>query len=514
MTGRDADDRYGPGRATRSATGTPPTSSGRWTRRTGAPSRTTCAPATRAGRRWPSWPGCPGLLRMVPGRRGDRPGCDAPDAEVVELATLARAAHRGRRRRTAALVGAAAALLLLGGIAGVLLGRPVDAGRRPRRRRRHRRRPAGHRPAAGAGRRPWPCRADLTLQEKGWGTRIDWECRYPADAGPYGTDADLRAGARRRRRARARWWRPGGRGAPVRAGLGASSSIVTEHDPSGSRSGCRAPTRPWRPRRPDAGVVRAGRDGTACPPRRASARPASPVARPPGGGRSSGAATRGRAPRRCPGGRRPPGRRSPAPARCGTSRRISASTCAAAARWSTAPPDAHDVRHVRVGVDHEGFGRQPGGCPRRRRPGRRAPADEPGARGSRWCRRPPVSTSTWRPADAIMLNPRPRSPGSRSGSRHTPVVPHDDLDHRVVPDGRRAAPPCPSTTSLGRRARRRWPSPRSRPARARRGRVTRAPTPRPQASIAARTCASSAGIRLHAQVERLRGLRGGGRRGR
>jgi hypothetical protein len=28
--------------------------------------------------------------------------------------------------------------------------------------------------------------ADLTLQAKAWGTRIDWECRYPADPGPYG----------------------------------------------------------------------------------------------------------------------------------------------------------------------------------------------------------------------------------------------------------------------------------------------------------------------------------------
>ena len=130
--------------------------------------------------------GLPGLLRMVTPEEAAALG-GAPDAEVVALTTLARAAHRERRRRRAGLVGAAAALLLLGGVAGVLLGRPFGSGE----------------PVAS----PSPSSisqtialelepvgsvavsADLTLQEKAWGTRLDWECRYPPGPGPYGTDA-------------------------------------------------------------------------------------------------------------------------------------------------------------------------------------------------------------------------------------------------------------------------------------------------------------------------------------
>ena len=68
--------------------------------------------------------GMPGLLRMVPADEATALG-GAPDAEVVELASVARAVQRDRRRRTALLASAAAALLVLGGVAGVLLGRPT-----------------------------------------------------------------------------------------------------------------------------------------------------------------------------------------------------------------------------------------------------------------------------------------------------------------------------------------------------------------------------------------------------
>jgi hypothetical protein len=126
--------------------------------------------------------GLPGLLRMVPADEAAALG-STPDAEVVELATLARAAHHSRRRRRTALVGVAAALLLLGGVAGVLLGRPLGTGT-----------PEAS-PSASAqvtALRLEPVgavdvTADLTLQEKAWGTRIDWECRYPGASWPAGT---------------------------------------------------------------------------------------------------------------------------------------------------------------------------------------------------------------------------------------------------------------------------------------------------------------------------------------
>ena len=70
--------------------------------------------------------------------------------------------------------------------------------------------------------------ADLTLQEKRWGTRIDWECRYPSESAPVrarlptyelvlvdddGTSTVVAT------------WTGGSAGA---RGLGASSSIVTD----------------------------------------------------------------------------------------------------------------------------------------------------------------------------------------------------------------------------------------------------------------------------------------------
>ncbi len=127
--------------------------------------------------------GLPGLLRMVPADEARGLG-STPDAEVVELATLARAAHRSRRRRRTALVGVAAALLLLGGVAGVLLGRPLGTGTRRRRPRPPRRsRPLRLEPVGAVD-----VTADLTCRRRrgargstgSAGTGASW----PAGTGP------------------------------------------------------------------------------------------------------------------------------------------------------------------------------------------------------------------------------------------------------------------------------------------------------------------------------------------
>ena len=164
--------------------------------------------------------GMPGLLRLVPAEEATALG-DGPVAEVVELASVARAVQRDRRRRTALLASAAAALLVLGGVAGVLLGRPtgtpVAAPSSTSQVTELRLEPVG---AAAVS-------ADLTLQEKRWGTRIDWECSYPSDEGPYATaptyelvlvDDDGTSTV-------VATWTGGSTGA---RGLGASSSIVTD----------------------------------------------------------------------------------------------------------------------------------------------------------------------------------------------------------------------------------------------------------------------------------------------
>ena len=140
--------------------------------------------------------------------------------EVVQLAALAHSARRVRRRRFVALVGAAAVLLVVGGLAG------------------HVPRPAGTPapPTASASRRTCSSSrsgdvavtADLTLEKKGWGTRIDWECTYPAGPVAGRRRTDLRARPRRRRRAAAPSSRRGWPATTGARGLGASSSIVTE----------------------------------------------------------------------------------------------------------------------------------------------------------------------------------------------------------------------------------------------------------------------------------------------
>ncbi|KQR16110.1 anti-sigma factor [Cellulomonas sp. Leaf334] len=166
--------------------------------------------------------GMPGLLRMVPPDEAAALG-GAPVAEVVELASVARAVHRDRRRRTAVLAGAAAALLVLGGVAGVLLGRPTGV-------------PQATEPSSSAQVTALQLEpvgaaavsADLTLQEKRWGTRIDWECRYPSGDGPYATTAptyELVLVDDDGTSTVVATWTGGSAGA---RGLGASSSIVTD----------------------------------------------------------------------------------------------------------------------------------------------------------------------------------------------------------------------------------------------------------------------------------------------
>lgn len=165
--------------------------------------------------------GMPGLLRMVPAAEAAALGGDAA-ADVVELAAVARAVHRDRRRRSVVLAGVAAALLVLGGTVGTLLGRPAAA-------------PVASTPSSSTQVTVLQLEpvgsaavsADLTLQAKGWGTRIDWECRYPSEDSLYGAtptyelvlvDDDGTSTV-------VATWSGGAAGA---RGLGASSSIVTD----------------------------------------------------------------------------------------------------------------------------------------------------------------------------------------------------------------------------------------------------------------------------------------------
>ncbi|GIG20262.1 anti-sigma factor [Cellulomonas chitinilytica] len=126
--------------------------------------------------------GIPALLRTVPADevRDDAPAPD--DAAVVELRTVARTAHAHRRRRRVLLVGAAAALVVAAGTAGVVVDRAASRAAPP--------------VASDVTRLDLEpvgtvdVRADLTLQAKGWGTRIDWSCTYPAGASGRGYGDD------------------------------------------------------------------------------------------------------------------------------------------------------------------------------------------------------------------------------------------------------------------------------------------------------------------------------------
>jgi len=166
--------------------------------------------------------GMPGLLRMVSPDDAAALGTTAgAEAEVVELASVARAAHRSRRRWMAALVGAAAALLVVGGVAGSFVDRPAGTPEAT---------VSSSAQVTALQLEPVgdvAVSADLTLEKKGWGTRIDWECRYPVAAWPDGdgptyelvlVDTDGRSTV-------VATWLARNVGA---RGLGASSSIATD----------------------------------------------------------------------------------------------------------------------------------------------------------------------------------------------------------------------------------------------------------------------------------------------
>lgn len=161
--------------------------------------------------------GMPGLLRMVPAQEAMDGADDAAAGDVVQLAALAHAVRRVRRRRIVALVGAAAVLLVVGGLAGTFLARPAAPPPTANQTTTLLLEPVGDVDVT----------ADLTLEKKGWGTRIDWQCTYPADAWPDGdgpTYELVLVDDTGERTVVATWL---ARNAGAR-GLGASSSIVTE----------------------------------------------------------------------------------------------------------------------------------------------------------------------------------------------------------------------------------------------------------------------------------------------
>jgi hypothetical protein len=161
--------------------------------------------------------GMPGLLRLVPAQEALSETDDAGAGEVVQLAALAHAARRVRRRRFAALVGAAAVLLVIGGLAGTFLTRQPPAPPSASITTNLQLEPVGDVAVT----------ADLTLEKKGWGTRIDWECTYPADLWPTGDGPtyELVLVDDSGHQTVVATWLARNTGA---RGLGASSSIVTQ----------------------------------------------------------------------------------------------------------------------------------------------------------------------------------------------------------------------------------------------------------------------------------------------
>jgi len=127
--------------------------------------------------------GMPGVLRLLPADETAGPVRDvagpARDAELIPLADLARSTRRYRRRRTT-LVAVAAGVLLVGGVAGgVTLAN--DHGSRG---------PVASGPTSSSSALPSRqvdlvatdasgVAAELTMQARAWGTRLDWSCTYP-----------------------------------------------------------------------------------------------------------------------------------------------------------------------------------------------------------------------------------------------------------------------------------------------------------------------------------------------
>jgi hypothetical protein len=114
-------------------------------------------------------------VALVPSRAPDGDG--AGGAQVVPIASLARAAARGRRRRRVWQAAAAVGLVAAGGIGGAALS-DVDAG--------------GGAPVTAVTLAPVDgseVTADLVLTPSTWGTRMEWSCSY-ASRGAGGGPTD------------------------------------------------------------------------------------------------------------------------------------------------------------------------------------------------------------------------------------------------------------------------------------------------------------------------------------
>lgn len=113
-------------------------------------------------------------------------------ADVVPLAALATGMRRRRARRRGLLAAAAVALVVAGGATGAALGggpggaAPGDVP------------PVAPSPHVASGTTvellpvaDAEVRAELVLTPVAWGTRLDWSCSYPADAGAAGGTYEL-----------------------------------------------------------------------------------------------------------------------------------------------------------------------------------------------------------------------------------------------------------------------------------------------------------------------------------
>jgi len=126
--------------------------------------------------------GMPGVLRALTAQEGTAlvdgtPRVDVEGADVVDLATVARSTRSARLRRRLVLAGAAAVLVVGAAFGGAWAARTVAPAPVVAEAARLELRPTGEIAVT----------ADLTLQEKGWGTRLDWSCTYPEGAAPEGT---------------------------------------------------------------------------------------------------------------------------------------------------------------------------------------------------------------------------------------------------------------------------------------------------------------------------------------
>ncbi|OLT53196.1 zf-HC2 domain-containing protein [Cellulosimicrobium sp. CUA-896] len=121
------------------------------------------------------------------GGAGGQPG---RDADVVPLSDLAARSRHRRARRRGLLAAAAVALVVAGGATGAVLAGWPGAEPDPVASPAERAPGAPVTPATTVELLPvdgTDVRAELVLTPVAWGTRLDWSCSYPADAGAGGT---------------------------------------------------------------------------------------------------------------------------------------------------------------------------------------------------------------------------------------------------------------------------------------------------------------------------------------